>query len=173
MQPLQRTEHLGNCTPLAQGEGLAQQLGRENCMGYCSTGTISQGMGYSTAVVSNTKRLMCSWEKPQMGAHNFFPKVLLKNPQTFGSCPANTVGLHPFSLLRADVATPSLFLMKDHFYVGLPFIFNGHLVHVNPNSSALQRVMHPLCSHVASAPCRYCPQLKGTFLAADSPPLTA
>lgn len=90
-----------------------------------------------------------------MRAQNFFPKVLLKNPQTFRSCPNDTVGSHPLSLLRADVATPSSFLMKHHFYLGLPFIFYGHLVCVNPGSSDLQRVMHPLCSHVASAPCSY------------------
>lgn len=52
--------HIGNCTPLAQEEDLVQQLGRgQSCMGYLRTSTVSQGMGYSMAVVSNTKCLTC------------------------------------------------------------------------------------------------------------------
>lgn len=160
---LQRPVCLGDCTGLAQEGGLARQLGREKYHG-----TTSPGTSYGTAFPSNQE---CLTELKETSKVNFFPKILLKNLQYYRICAANTLGLHSFTLLRADVPAPSLFLIKHRFVPS--FIFYGHLIHVDPDSSALQSPMQLLCSHVASTPCSYCSQLKGTSSAADSPALNA
>lgn len=61
------------------------------------------------ALSCQTRSAWQSWEKTLEVAHNFFPKVLLKNPQHFRICLSNTADLCSLSLLRADVAVPSLF----------------------------------------------------------------
>lgn len=157
---LQKPVCLGDCTGLAQEGGLAQQLGREK-----HRGTISPGTGYGTAVLSNQKRLT---ELKEASKVKFLSQILLTNLQHLRICAANTLGLHSFTLLRADVPAPS-FLIKQRFVPS--FIFYGHLIHVDPDSPALQSPVQLLCSHVASTPCSYCSQLKGTSSAADSPSL--